>query len=270
MNERKTEDILEKRLRNFGYYKEDSGISVEKQQSDSPAIRKFLANASKKGNGVGYPEFIIHSTTTPDFIIVIECKASPGKHSSKTLDQYADYAVDGALLYASFLSRQFDVLAIAASGESEAEFHLSHYLHLKNTPKAIEFAGDNILPFKDYYNEFLKSGVKFKQDYDALLDYSRKLNSALQAKKIKEAHRGFLISGILIALQNVAFKKSFRSHTKAQHLADNLLATIESEFESADLPQDRIMNLKQAFSFIGTAPGLVNDKAFFVELLIGP
>ena len=51
MNERKTEDMVEHRLRSHGYYTLSSEIVVEKQQSDSARINKLLANASKSGSG---------------------------------------------------------------------------------------------------------------------------------------------------------------------------------------------------------------------------
>ena len=269
MNERKTEDIVEAKLRAKGYYDFGSGLIVEKQKSDSPRIQHLLENASKKGTGVGRPEFIIHSTQNSEFLIVVECKASMQKHVSKTLNQYADYAVDGVLLYSSFLSKEFDVLAIAVSGQTEAELQISHYLHLKGASKAVEYKeAKDILSFKEYYDSFLQSDIKFKQDYDALLDYSRKINNLLQFKKIEEAQRGFLISGILIALQNKAFKDSFKSHRTSKQLAKNLVETIDSEFENAELSEERRENLMPAFSFIKSNPSL-KDKDFFISLIQG-
>ncbi len=50
-------------------------------------------------------------------IIVVECKASVTQHESQNRKQYGSYAVDGVLLYASFLSKEYDVLAIAVSGD---------------------------------------------------------------------------------------------------------------------------------------------------------
>ncbi len=97
VNERKTEDLVDNRLREKGYYLPGSGIIIEKQKSDTPRIQKLLANASKKGTGVGKPEFLIHSTSHPDFMVVIECKADPQYHISTTLDRYADYAVDSSV-----------------------------------------------------------------------------------------------------------------------------------------------------------------------------
>jgi type I restriction enzyme M protein len=270
MNERKTEDIVERRLREHGYYQPDSGITVEKQQSDNPRIKKLLEHASKSGGGAGKPEFIIRSQKYSNFIVIIECKASPQKHESETRTQYSEFAVDGVLLYASFLSKEFDVLAIAVSGQDEATIHISHFLHLYRTNKPVDWnAAHDMVSIDDYYQEFVKSDVKFRQDYNALLDYSRTLNNDLQAEKITEAQRGFLISGILIALQNKAFSQSYQAHLTAKQLASSLLETIKAEFENANLPAERREILIQAFEFIRHQPSLANDKDFIVSLIRG-
>lgn len=111
------------------------------------------------------------------------------------------------------------------------------------------------------------SDIKFKQDYDALIAFSRDLNEELHAKRIKEAHRGLLICGILVALKNEAFRKSFKAQKTAKQLASNLVESIINEFRTANLPADRIESLKAAFSFIKQNNTLVNDKHFFVGLI---
>ena len=265
LNERKTEDMVELRLRALGYYAPDSAITVEKQQSDLPRINKLLEHASKSGGGVGRPEFIIRSDKAPNLIIIIECKASSAKHESLARDKYSDFAVDGALLYASFLSKDVDMLAIAVSGQDEANLRVSHLLQLRGSAKAKAWeASRDIVSFEDYYQAFITSDIKFRQDYEALLDYSRNLNHELQSQKITEAQRGFLISGVLIALKNRAFKQSFDSHQTAKQLKTNLLNTISSEFENARISTDRSEILAQAFSFIETLPA---DKEFIVSLV---
>lgn len=265
MNERKTEDMVERRLHKLGYYDPNNSITVEKQQSDSARINKVLQHASKSGSGAGKPEFIISSDEISDFILVIECKASPTKHESNTKSKYADYAVDGVLLYASFLAKEFDVLAIAVSGQDESSFRISHFLHLRRTetPKKWDIAHD-VVSFEDYYDAFIASDVKFRQDYGALLDYSRNLNDQLQSKKITEAQRAFLISGILISLKNRAFRQSYQSHRTAKQLAENLLRTINTEFENAYIPVAKRDMLVQSFSFIKTLPA---DKDFIIGLI---
>jgi type I restriction enzyme M protein len=267
-NERKTETLVRNRLEKAGYFRTHDVI-VEEQQSDSPRIDKLLKHASKKGQQKGYPEFIITSTTVSDFLIVIECKADATKHISKTRNKYADYAVDGALLYASFLSKEFDVLAIAVSGDSVATLRMSHYFYLRGATEPVEpveLLSDTILPFAEYHTKFLHSDIKFRQDYDVLLSYSRELNEDLQAKKIKEAHRGLLICGILVALENAAFRRSFKVQKTAKHLASNLVESIINEFK-AELPAERITSLEQAFAFIKVNATLTSDKEFFVTLI---
>jgi len=268
-NERKTEDLVEKRLRARGYYDEHSGTVVEKQRSDVPRIGALLKTASKAGTEhPGNPEFIIHSPSCPDFVIVIECKASTLRHESSNRDQPAQYAVDGALHYSGFLARDFDVLAIAVSGETEARLRTSHFLHLRGTRAA--FAWEDVSDFVsilDYYRAFISTDAKFRQDYEVLLDFSRRLNNELQSRKITESERGFLISGILIALQNEAFRRSYKARKTAREIAKSVLDTIRSEFESVELPQFRQDVLRQSFSFITVSPPLTQDRDFILTLI---
>ncbi|MBA7579437.1 Restriction enzyme BgcI subunit alpha [subsurface metagenome] len=217
--------------------------------------------------GAGYPEFIITSRVHSDFLIVIECKADEIKHISKDGDRYAEYAVDGVLLYASFLSKEFDVLAVAVSGQTQSTLLVSHYLHLQGTEQAVEFPTSSILSFDAYYDKMISSDIKFRQDYDTLIAFSRDLNEELHAKKIKEAHRGLLICGILVALENEAFRNSFRVHRTAKQLAGNLVESIINEFKTAKLPPDRIASLEAAFFFIKQNTTLTSDRDFFVRLI---
>ena len=102
--------------------------------------------------------------------------------------------------------------AIAVSGEEEASFtkYLTSYI-FHGAAKANKFPlTRDIVSLEDYYQAFINSDAKVKQDYDTLLDYSREINNDLQAKKITEAERGFLISGVLIALQNASFQKKLQ------------------------------------------------------------
>src|SRR3989344_2001656 len=114
-NERKTEDIVR------DHFKKYSTIIIDEQSSNNPKIQKLLSSASKSGPGLGRPEFIIQFKNNPDLLIVIECKADITKHESKNRNQPKDYAIDGVLLYSSYLSREFDVLSIGVSGENERE-----------------------------------------------------------------------------------------------------------------------------------------------------
>ena len=105
-NETKTEAIVRDHFEKF-----EDILNIEEKISDNPKIDKLLKNASKRGAGKGFPEFIITYKNNPDFLIVVECKPDVLKHESPNRDKYSEYAVDGALLYSSYLSKEFDVLA---------------------------------------------------------------------------------------------------------------------------------------------------------------
>jgi hypothetical protein len=265
-NERITENLVRSFLEAAGY-NIDKEIIIEEQKSVSPQIDKLLKGASKQGSGKGFPEFIIRSKSYGDLIIVVECKADRKKHQSKELNKYEEYAVDGSLLYASYLSKEFDVLAIGVSGQNKKEILISHNIYLKNAKKYSSYFGNEILPFQDYVDGILKSEIKFNWDYSKLLDYTRDLNELLHLKKVKEAQRSLLISGILIALQNRVFKQGYKLHKKAEQLASSLLETIVNEFTNANLVRNKVDNLKNAFSFLLTHTTLNTDKEFFENLI---
>jgi len=267
LNEKKTENLVRNQFRALGYY-DNSEIVIEEQKSDNSLIDNLLKKASKKGAGAGYPEFIIYSKEKSDFLIVIECKADIRKHESAHQDKFADYAVDGALWYASHLSKEFDVLAIGVSGEKKQNLKISHFLVLKNTKKNEGiFSNDSFLSFEDYYKGYIESPLKFQQDYLEMLRYSQDLNETLHAKKIKESQKSLLISGILIALQNEAFVTSYKKYKTASRLSESILQTIVNELTDASIDNTKVANMRQAYSFITTHSTLSTDKDFFVTLI---
>ena len=262
MNERKTEALVRKHFEQF--YEE---ITLEEQRSDNIKVDKLLKNASKKGAGRGYPEFIVTFKTDSDLIIVIECKANVEKHESKDHDKYTEYAVDGVLLYSSFLSKSFDVLAIAVSGQTKRELKVSHFLHLKNERKVIPMFDDRLLSPSDYLDTYLKTPEKVRQDYNRLLDFAKQLNKKLHHYKILESQRSLLISAILIALENLAFKRSYASHKKPENLAASLVQTVIDELETANISGKKLENLQVQFSFIKTDTSLSKIDNILKEII---
>jgi len=262
-NERITEDIVRK---HFNFYPNE--CTIEEQKSSTPKIDKLLKNASKKGGGKGHPEFIISSIkNNPDFIIVVECKANIAKHQSSTLDKYDEYAVDGALLYASFLSKEYDVLAIGVSGQNLKELKVSHYLYLKGERKPVPIFGNKLLDIESYINSYLKSPEKFRQDYNALLDFSRELNVELHHHKIPEKDRALLISSILIALDDKAFRKAYKEYEKPEELAKFLVDTVSNVLRKANLLEKNLKNLENQFSFIRTDTSLSTKQGVLRNLI---
>ena len=261
-NERNTENIVRTHFNQYLAH-----CQIEEQQSSNIKINKLLKTASKKGEGRGYPEFIISFKANNDLLIVIECKAQITKHESPNRDNYANYAVDGALLYAAFLAKEFDVLAIAVSGETLAELNVSHFLHLKNDKKAVAIFANNLLAITDYLNGYLKSPEKFRQDYDTLLSFTKTLNERLHTYKILESQRSLLLSCILIALENPAFKASYHAQRSAQDLAKNLVQTVSNELNTANIGDTKLNNLSNQFSFIQTDTSLATKEGLLKQLI---
>lgn len=261
-NESKTEIIVRDHFRNYF-----DDIIFEEKKSDNPRIAKLLSAASKSGFGQGFPEFIISYKKNPDLLIVIECKADIRKHESKERNQPKDYAVDGALLYSSYLSRDFDVISIGVSGENERELKVSHFLQLKGDKRAIEKFSSKLLPPIDYLSGYIKSPEKFRQDYDKLLSFSKELNEKLHGYKILESDRSILIGCILIALESPAFLKSYKDYTKPEDLAKFLVDTAEIQFKNSGIQDQKLKVVKSSFEFIKTDKSLSTGHGVLREII---
>lgn len=219
-NERKTEQLVRTLLKEKGYANNNL-IIIEEQSSDNPKIDKLLKNASKGGSGKGYPEFIISFKNNPKDLILIECKATISKHESKDRKSYKEYAVDGVLLYASYLKDFFNVTAIAVSGQNEKEKKISSFLWLKKsyTFKKIE---DNTILTPDEISTIVKKESKPISENE-LIKRAIEYNSFLNTYSIPEVERCTLISAILISLQDKPFLSSYQMYSNNQHLIENLI-----------------------------------------------
>ena len=255
MGEVKNEIITDNIVRDYFRQFEDD-IVIEQQSSSNPSIDKLLRNASKKGIGKGYPDFIIQYKKDANFLIVIEDKADKRYHESENRKQYADYAVDGVLLYASFLAKSFDVLAIAVSGTNKYDLKISHFLHLKDEPKAFSYFKDRLLSPNDYYEGLNTSEEKKRQDYDKLLEYTRVLNTRFHMMKIDEAERCILASCILLALRLPKFKNYYKTEDNQQILANNMVRDVIDWFVKGDVGEIKIKVLESKYA---TIRGMFSD-----------
>lgn len=260
-NEAKTSRLFRKLLKEKGY-DDDKDIIVEEQQTDNKKLAKLLQNASKSGAGKGFPDFIITCGRYPDLVIVVECKADTKYHESATLDSYREYAIDGALLYASFLSKEYDVIAIGFSGEKESLTRLSHYIQLNGEKDYHPYFNEGeLLDMDSYHHGLMQSTFKFNQDFNKLIDYTKELNQELQDKKIKERLRALLISGILIALKNERFKAEYKNYQTTQLVVCNLFNAITAELKKSDVPERNKESLIKGYEFITTNPSINNPTA---------
>lgn len=271
MNERKTENIVRDELRRLGYY-DDENIIIDEQSSDISKINKLLKNASKSGNGQGYPEFIISFRDKPELVIVVECKADTSKHESEKRNKINDYAVDGVLHYASFLVKGFNkVLSIAMSGTEKDNIYVSSFIQDKDSQPERIF-GNKLLPIDDILGGIYQVEAKRTEKYEDILEFSKELNEILHNLKIKEDKRSLLISGILMALDNNNFYISYSIMNDGESLSEFLVSTIRRQLTTDELQPDKIDTLVSNYEFIKNHPTLLKfddkEKELFLTTLI--
>lgn len=260
-NERLTENLVRDRLRDLGYY-DNPELVVEEQRSSVHAVATLLRTASKSGKGKGSPEFIITGAGAPDFVIVVECKAEIAKHSSAGLDQPVEYAVDGVLHYGRFLSRSFNVIAIAVSGEKLQEQLTDIFLIPKGSVEHEPLKNrhgktfEGIQPFDEMVEAASFDPEVEKVRVDDLMAFSRELHDFMREHaKLTESEKPLLVSGTLIALQNVAFAKTYGDYTPSE-LRNEWSAAIAKEIKKADIPFSKSADMTAPYNSLSAHPEL--------------
>jgi type I restriction enzyme M protein len=278
--ERVTENLVRKALQAAHYEEPSFKIVVEEQKSAIEAVQRSLSKASKTGGGgSGAPEFIISHSDNPDFLIVIECKADTKDHESSivpellsgqepledsptAMKRIARFAVDGVLHYARFLKRDFNVIAVAVSGQTKSGLRVSAFIHAKGASHARPLhapegaAIEAIIPWSDYIRAATFDPVVRKLRFDELMGFSRSLHNFMRDHaKLTEEQKPLLVSGTLIALRNEGFAKSFDNY-KGKDLQKLWFDTIQAEFAAAAIPQAKVTNMVQPYSSLFVHPEL--------------
>ncbi len=279
-NERKTENIVRVELARLGYYDEKLDIQIDEQKSNIEAVKNLMKSASKSGGtGGGAPEFIISSPSSPDFLLIIECKADLKDHISPVIVDILNgtafieaddakakrtkrFAVDGVLHYAKALSKKFNVISIAISGETKKSAAIDTYLWPKgsNKPKELRTkanaALNEFIPWLDYIEHATFDPTVQKLRFDELMAFAAELHEFMRDHaKLTESEKPLLVSGTLIALKNKAFVASYGVQTPAQ-LQKDWMRVIKEEIDAASIPQAKKDNMTQPYSSIGVHPEL--------------
>ena len=240
---------------------------LKTQKSDTTRIQKLLRSASKTGTGQGYPDFIIQFNERPDFIAVIECKPDIKQHESPDHDQYKHYAVDGALLYASHLSVDFDVLAIGVSGMTEESLKVSHFLQLKGDETAEPIFSDYLLTSQDYITGYINDSRKYKSDYESLLSFAKSLNVRLHTNQVSQSDRSLLISAMLIALERESFRNAYKSENDPSRLTQMVVNTVKAQLKDSGISRDRLNVLVDKFNFLNYETILQENEGELREII---
>lgn len=262
VNERKTEDIVREILKENKkvYEKETKGfVYIEEQKSDNPRIAKLLKNASKAGSGFGKPEFIV-SFSNENLIIIIECKADTKKQRSENLDRPKDYAVDGAILYSSYLSKEFDVMALGVSGEDPAKLRVDTFLQIRGERTARDLNINTIYKFGEYIELLNSDPEKENADFNRLIKYSQTLNDKLRDLfDVEEILRPLIVSGILLALEDDSFVSSYQKKKTPKDVAEELVTTIKQRLEHDNIAETKRNTVVETYNFIRTNTNVINE-----------
>lgn len=254
----------------FGYVLPQGDVSgadkIEKilKQAGGKPKECDLEDYSQGGKGKAKPEYIITFNDDIHTIIVVECKNSSKKHCSERLNKPNAFAVDGVLYYAKFLKNEYNVVAIAVSGTTIQNMKVDTFYWMcgQNNYTTLEKAKDIILEPQNYI-ELLK-GNKLRKAYslDEIRNTAIDMHNSLREIKVTETHKPVFIAGILIALNDEDFSKSYSMLTSYKSVMQNIQNAIENVLKDSDIKSSRISYIKQVFSTL-----LDNTK--FAEIPLG-
>lgn len=266
VNERNTEEIVRDHFKKY-----NDKITIEEQKSENPRIQKLLENASKQGDGRGKPEFIISFDDYANLLIVVECKASKQNHVSDNKENPKNYAVDGALLYSSYLAREFNVISIGVSGENKGSHRVSTYIQLEGASKPRKKNIQELLSPDAYISAFEKDPELENKKEKELMEFSQELHNYLRdSAKLSQKEKPLLVSAILIALEDPTFRSSYKTQTKASRLSKELVRVVGDYLQEADVPEEKRKRMINPYEFIKVHQVLSkkDDEEFVLKNII--
>lgn len=269
-NEKITEDFVRDHFKNDPLF---SAIKLDEQKASVAKAKACLANSSKALTGkIGSPEFIITFPALPDDIIVVECKADAKFHASADGDNPIAYAVDGVLHYSAFLSKQYNVIAIAVSGDKLGKLKISSF-YQKMGQAEVSHEAPELLDIFSYIARFQGEVQAKSIESGEITKTAIDLNYELNDYSIVEYERCTLVSAILLALQDGAFKASYKEKARSRklepmpaRLASFIVTSIASVLEENDIDDERVKSMigeyeKIKSHMIAKSPQIKKKKA---------
>jgi hypothetical protein len=295
------------------YNKIDTGLLNHSSKcADKNLVNDIWTN---KVNG-GKPEFIITNETN-NLAIVIECKPASknNNHISPFLrdenvlmgrgDIISKYAVDGALHYAKFLAKKYNVIAVGISGVPDSEnikvstyywekdketFYGEKELIKKIVNKETKLKEECKEKLKYCYGPFVNLKLDSLQSYNFYIDFlnrkskqiikefneekaisaATELNVILDGAGVNTTTRALLVSGLLLALRDKTFQTTYENkEISSKALQDNLHTAIERVVDGEDI-QDSFKKkvLKDKFNDSFNQQDLLDKNAEKLRLVL--
>jgi type I restriction-modification system DNA methylase subunit len=240
----------------------DKNVLVWAKKAENSIINDILSSASKKQtDNQGYPEFILYDQET-NLVIVIENKKDVKYHiyEKDITHRVSEYAVNGALWYASLLKNKFDTIAIGVSGGSIESLKIDTYGWKKSAETFTNFNIKQIKNIKDYRNLIHQQEriITYSEQLKLLNEKSKLINEFLRSYLgVLEHKRLYVLGSILFALEDPVFKMSYSSFNSNRDLAQFLYQTLERKIKGAGINKKEIIQseLQPVLENLG-----INDK----------
>ena len=185
-----SETITENIFRKFY----EPGMFIEK--SAIPSHYGF--KSKKKTTFKGYPDFF--RDEEEEFVIIVEAKA----------DNY-EAACEEVKWYAQNNKIEKDVIAISISGQTEASYKAGLYFIVGEGDYTEVPTDGKLLPLKDIIKLYRKCKYGESTSADTLKNTIQQLNKEFQNNNIKDTERSLFFAGLMIALKDSTFAKTYKS-----------------------------------------------------------
>lgn len=266
----------------FGYvYPQGNVTNIDKietslKRAGGKPKECLLEDFTKGGKGKAKPEFIITFENDPTTLIVIECKKQARFHQTDTFNKPSSYAIDGTLYYAKFLKDDYNIIAIGVSGTEKEKALIDVFYWGKGQEKAQrQNKLHNIFLTPENYLKAVK-GEKISKAYslDEIRETALDFHNKLREIKVTERQKPVFIAGILIALENNDFSRTYTNLPSFRSVITQLNSAIDDVLNNSDIKRNKITHIKDAFKAIGNNEklkdiplGTDNSITWYIEQL---
>ena len=182
--------------------------------------------------------------------------------ANKRQQRIVDYAADGILHYAQYLSKEYSVIALAVSGESKPAMRLSAFIYPKNgsAPRPLRTRGEaeicELLTWKDFYDHAAFDPSVQRLRFDELMAFSRELHDFMREHaKLTENEKPLVVSGTLLALHDPGFGKAYNEYA-VEDLPGEWMNAINRMLTKAKIAATKLYNVTQPYTGIAVHPEL--------------
>lgn len=177
---------------------------------------------------------------------MVECKADAKFHKSPGGNNPSAYAVDGVLHYSAFLSQEYNVFSIAVSGDTLGKLKISSF-YQKMGQSELFAEASTLLDAFSYITRFKGAALAKSIESGEITKTAIDLNKELNDYSIVEYERCTLVSAILLALQDAAFKASYKERATSkkleptpERLAQFIVSSITNVLKDAEIDTERV------------------------------